>query len=48
MDYYCLEFAASLPKEEKSNSARMMNMLPHLLIERSFEGRVDNDIVEIY
>ena len=31
LDYYWREFAAALPKEEKANSARMMNMHPHLL-----------------
>lgn len=48
LDYYWREFAASLPKEEKANSARMMNMHPHLLNDTTFEVIVDNDMVEKY
>ena len=47
-DYYWREFAAALPKEEKANSARMMNMHPHLLNDTTFEVTVDNDMVEKY
>lgn len=46
LDYYWREFAAALPKEEKANSARMMNMHPHLLNDTTFEVTVDNDMVE--
>lgn len=48
LDYYWREFAATLPKEEKANSARMMNMHPHLLNDTTFEVTVDNDMVEKY
>lgn len=48
LDYYWREFAAALPKEEKANSARMMNMHPHLLNDTTFEVTVDNDMVEKY
>ena len=48
LDYYWREFAASLPVEEKANSARMMNMHPHLLNDTTFEVTVDNDMVEKY
>lgn len=48
LDYYWREFAAALPKEEKANSARMMNMYPHLLNDTTFEVTVDNDMVEKY
>ena len=48
LDYYWREFAAALPKEEKANSARMMNMHPHLLNSTTFEVTVDNDMVEKY
>ena len=40
LDYYWREFAAALPKEEKANSARMMNMHPHLLNDTTFEVTV--------
>ena len=48
LDYYWREFAAALPKEEEANSARMMNMHPHLLNDTTFEVTVDNDMVEKY
>ena len=48
LDYYWREFAAALPKEEKANSARMMNMHPRLLNDTTFEVTVDNDMVEKY
>lgn len=48
LDYYWREFAAALPKEEKANSSRMMNMHPHLLNDTTFEVCVDNDMVEKY
>ncbi len=48
LDYYWREFAVSLPVEEKANSARMMNMHPHLLNDTTFEIVVDNDMVEKY
>ena len=48
LDYYWREFAAALPKEEKANSARMMNRHPHLLNDTTFEVTVDNDMVEKY
>ncbi|MDE5677777.1 DNA polymerase III subunit gamma/tau [Phocaeicola sp.] len=48
LDYYWREFATTLPKEEKANSARMMNMHPRLLNDTTFEVTVDNDMVEKY
>ena len=48
LDYYWREYAAGLPVEEKANSARMMNMHPHLLDDTNFEVTVDNDMVEKY
>ena len=48
LDYYWREFAAGLPKEEKANSSRMMNMHPKLLNDTTFEVVVDNDMVEKY
>ena len=46
LGYYWREFAAALPKEEKANSARMMNMVPKLLNDTTFEIVVDNEMVE--
>lgn len=46
LGYYWREFAAALPKEEKANSARMMNMTPKLLNDTTFEVVVDNGMVE--
>lgn len=48
LDYYWREFANALPIEEKANSARMMNMHPHLLNDTTFEVTVDNDLVAKY
>lgn len=48
LSYYWREFAANLPKEEKANSARMMNMAPKLLNDTTFEVPVDNEMVEKY
>lgn len=48
LNYYWREFAANLPKEEKANSARMMNMNPKLLNDTTFEVLVDNEMVEKY
>lgn len=49
LNYYWREFAARLPKEEAANSARMMNMQPHLLKDQvTFEVAVDNDMVQKY
>lgn len=49
LNYYWREFATQLPKEEAANSARMMNMQPHLLKDQTtFEIAVDNDMVQKY
>ena len=49
LNYYWREFAARLPKEEKANAGRMMNMQPHLLQDqRTFEVVVDNEMVQKY
>ena len=48
LNYYWRDFAARLPKEEKANSSRMMNMAPKLLDATTFEVLVDNEMVEKY
>ena len=48
LNYYWRDFAARLPKEEKANSSRMMNMTPKLLDATTFEVLVDNEMVEKY
>ncbi len=49
LSYYWRDFATNhLPKEEKANSARMMNMTPKLLNDTTFEVLVDNEMVEKY
>ena len=49
LSYYWRDFACNhLPKEEKANSARMMNMTPKLLNDVTFEVLVDNEMVQKY
>ena len=48
LDYYWRDFAQRLPKEEKANAARMMNISPKLLNDTTFEVGVDNNMVEKY
>ena len=48
LDYYWRDFAQKLPKEEKANAARMMNISPKLLNDTTFEVGVDNGMVEKY
>ena len=48
LDYYWRDFAQRLPKEEKANAARMMNISPKLLNDTTFEVGVDNGMVEKY
>ena len=48
LNYYWRDFAQKLPKEEKANAARMMNITPKLLDATTFEVGVDNDMVEKY
>ena len=48
LTYYWRDFAQKLPKEEKANAARMMNITPKLLDATTFEVGVDNDMVEKY
>ena len=47
-DYYWREFASKLPKEEKANASRMMNIPPKLLNDTTFEIGVDNEMVGKY
>lgn len=46
LGYYWREFATALPAEEKANSGRMMNMIPKLLNDITFEVLVDNETVK--
>ena len=49
LNYYWREFATRLPKEERANAGRMMNMSPKLLDDHTtFEVAVDNEIVQKY
>lgn len=49
LDYYWREFATRLPKEERANAGRMMNMSPKLLDDQTtFEVAVDNEMVQKY
>ena len=48
LHYYWRDFAQKLPKEEKANSARMMNITPKLINNTTFEIGVDNNMVEKY
>lgn len=48
LNYYWRDFAQKLPKEEKANAARMMNISPKLLNATTFEVGVDNEMVEKY
>ena len=48
LHYYWRFFAQQLPKEEKANSARMMNITPKLISNTTFEVGVDNNMVEKY
>ena len=48
LNYYWREFAQQLPKEEKANASRMMNLQPKLLNDTTFEVGVDNSMVEKY
>ena len=48
LNYYWRDFASRLPKEEKANAARMMNMAPKLLNDTIFEIGVDNEMVAKY
>ena len=49
LSYYWREFAQQqLPVEEKANAARMMNIVPKLLNDTTFEVGVDNNMVEKY
>ena len=48
LHYYWRDFAQKLPKEEKANSARMMNITPKLINDTTFEVGVDNNMVEKY
>ena len=45
LNYYWREFATRLPKEERANAGRMMNMSPKLLDDQTtFEVAVDNSL----
>lgn len=48
LNYYWRDFASRLPKEEKANASRMMNIAPKLLDETTFEIGVDNEMVAKY
>ena len=48
LHYYWRDFAQKLPKEEKANSARMLNIKPKLINDTTFEVGVDNSMVEKY
>ena len=48
LHYYWRDFAQKLPKEEKANSARMLNIKPKLINDTTFEVGVDNNMVEKY
>ena len=49
LNYYWREFSQQqLPKEEKANAARMMNISPKLLNDTTFEVGVDNEMVAKY
>ena len=48
LNFYWRDFAQRLPKEEKANAARMMNISPKLLNDTTFEVGVDNNMVEKY
>ena len=49
LNYYWREFATRLPKEERANAGRMMNMSPKLLDDQTtFEVAVDNEMVQKY
>ena len=48
LNYYWREFASKLPKEEKANASRMMNIPPKLLNDTTFEIGVDNEMVGKY
>ena len=48
MKHYWLEYAVSLPAEEKAIAARMKNASPKLLNDTTFEIGVDNDMVAKY
>ena len=48
LNFYWKDFAQQLPKEEKANAARMMNIQPKLLNNTTFEVSVDNSMVEKY
>ena len=48
LNYYWRDFASKLPKEENANAARMMNMVPKLLNDTTFEIGVDNEMVAKY
>ena len=48
LTYYWRDFAQKLPKEEKANASRMMNIQPKMLNATTFEIGVDNNMVEKY
>ena len=48
LTFYWRDFASKLPKEEKANAARMMNITPKLLNDTTFEIGVDNEMVAKY
>ena len=48
LHYYWRDFAQKLHKEEKANSARMLNIKPKLINDTTFEVGVDNSMVEKY
>ena len=48
LNFYWKDFAQQLPKEEKANASRMMNIQPKLLNNTTFEVSVDNSMVEKY
>ena len=48
LKHYWLEYAVSLPAEEKAIAARMKNASPKLLNDTTFEIGVDNDMVAKY
>ena len=48
LNYYWRDFASKLPKEEKANASRMMNIAPKLLDDTTFEIGVDNEMVAKY
>ncbi|MGL5981676.1 MAG: DNA polymerase III subunit gamma/tau [Phocaeicola sp.] len=48
LSFHWRDYASTLPKEEKANAARMMNITPKLVDEVTFEIVVDNEMVGKY